>query len=220
MSVGMLILGLIMAALLASFSTASRASVTSDYRIQNLEEGRLLMENITKDLRTAAPPSQGLSPFFPHPVQAGKVHATDREVSFYAELGTTGAPKRVRLWLDTTNANEPVLREYVTPPDSEVPPLTYTASNEKNRLVGRYIINAAVVSWPADASNAVFQYEDSAGSPLGPLPLTTAQALLVRSITIRLKVRKSTSLSVAATTLENRVRLPNVIYSLQAGSAS
>ena len=222
MSVGMLILGLIMASLLASFTTASRTSVTSDYRIQNLEEGRLLMENITKDLRTAAPPTQGVSPFFPDPAfPTTKVLATDRDVTFYADLGTTGAAKRVRLWLDSSKPKEPVLREYVTPPNNQTDsPPQYTAANERSRLVGRYIINTPVVNWPADAANAVFQYEDAAGTALGPLPLTPAQALLVRSITIRLKVRKSTSLSVAATTLESRVRLPNVIYSLQAGSTT
>jgi hypothetical protein len=39
-----------------------------------------------------------------------------------------------------------------------------------------------------------------------------SDALQVKAIGVRLSIRKDTSLSVADTTIENRVRLPNVYY--------
>lgn len=215
----MLILGLIMAALAASFLSATRASNTSDYRIQNLEEGRLLIENLSKDLRTAAPPTQGAAPFFADTLNAGKVLAGDKDVTFYADLNTTGLPRKVRLYIDSTNPSEPVLTEIVQAPDDEnattaVFSTPAPAGKVKTRLVGRYILNGG------SYTDAILIYEQADGTRVGPTPLTTTDAQNVRAITIKLKVRRSTSLSVAATTLETRVRLPNVIYGLQAGATT
>lgn len=207
--VGMLILGIVMTALVASFTTATQSSAASDNRIQNLEEARILMANVSKDLRTATPiTGPGATPFVP--TTGGLVLAGDRDVTFYASLYTSGAPRRVRLWVDTSNPNEPVLRETVRQPDSETPPLTYNTKPDKTRLVGRYIVNGSTFA------DAVLSYYNGAGARL-TTPLTTADAEDVRSIRVRLKVRRSTNLAVRGSTLETTVRLVNVLYACASG---
>jgi hypothetical protein len=86
----------------------------------------------------------------------------------------------------------------------------YPSTPTRVRLVGRYVANAA--------DEPIFTYytTDAAGA-LIPMsadltPLTVENAMLVKAIGIELAIRKDTTLAVAHTTLENRVRLPNVFY--------
>jgi hypothetical protein len=73
-----------------------------------------------------------------------------------------------------------------------------------NRYVGRYIANAA--------NQPIFRYYDSNGNELTGTPLSASDRLAVNSVQITLSIRQTTTFSIAATTLENTVALPNVDY--------
>ena len=215
LSVGVLILGIVMAATLASFTSASRGSVGAGLRIENLNEAQLLMESASKDLRTAAPLVAGQAPFPTDPGNPLQVLATSDDVTFYADLNTSGVPNQVRLYVDRTDPKNPLLKETVLKPNNPLAtPLTYniTVANPlKLRLVGQYIVNPSTMP--------VLSYEDDSGNIL-PVPLLATDATKVRAIDIQFQVRKQTNQAVKATTVINRVRLPNVIYSLLAGASS
>lgn len=202
------ILGAVLALATQAFLSAQSTVTAEDNRLQNLDEARVLMDTVTKDLRTAAILSGGTSPF---------VAAEPNHVAFYANVETTGPPNFVDISIDSTNPSAPVLLEKVTPADLPLTdPPTYCApggppcGTTKLRFVGRYVTN--------DVSNPLFTYYDVNGQPVGTAgqALTDPEKLLVRAVGINLSVRKATSQAVPATKLVNRVRLPNVFYSVQA----
>jgi hypothetical protein len=77
------------------------------------------------------------------------------------------------------------------------------------RMVGSYVVNG-------QSSKPPFEYVDAANTSVpmssGCGCLVDADRLKVRAVGVRFSVRHSTSLKVAPTTLETRVRLPNVDY--------
>jgi prepilin-type N-terminal cleavage/methylation domain-containing protein len=213
MSMVMVLLGAIMAFTLQSVASFQRSATGGVHRIENLNEARILMQVITKDIRTAAKLDAATPPFPDGPSGVypvdGITRADDFEVLFLANLNqSTQCPKLIRLYIDNVDK----LIEAVTEPSSGAPPsCTYPATPTRTRLVGRYIANSA--------SEPVFTYYyDSDGDgllepfPTSQTPLTVSDALQVKAIGVRLSIRKDTSLSVADTTIENRVRLPNVYY--------
>lgn len=194
------ILGVVMLFALQSVASFETAATGGIRRLENLDEARLLMQVLTKDVRTTTRLDTTTSPF---------VLADDNHVTFYANLNlTTACPKLVDLYIDSTDR----LVEDVTQPDatSTTPPnCTYADDDTTTRLVGRYVDNAA--------DQPIFTYYyDNAGTLTAfastSTPLSSADGLLVNAIGIELAIRKDTSLYVNHTTLQNRVRLPNVYY--------
>jgi prepilin-type N-terminal cleavage/methylation domain-containing protein len=201
MAVSMTILTIALAAIIQGFINMQFAATGADLRLQNLDQARVLMDTVSKDIRTAAVLQAGTSPF----TQANGTHVT-----FYANLNTTTAPSRVDIYVDSTDPKAPKLLEVVKPADPGTNPPTYNNVPAVTRLVGQYVANPP--------SNPVFRYYDVNGNLVGTLgaTLTTPQMLSVRSVGITLSIRKSTHLNVQPTTLVNRVGLPNVFYSIQA----
>jgi prepilin-type N-terminal cleavage/methylation domain-containing protein len=210
MAVVMLLLSAILAFTMGSVASFQRAATGGVRRIENLNEARILMQVITKDIRTAAKLSASSSPF---------ILADDNELIFLANLNLSQddpaysqCPKRIRLYVDGVDK----LIESVTEPDlGGTPPdnCTWPATPTRNRLVGRYIAN--------DPSEPIFTYyyadPDSEVGALLPFtatqtPLSVGDSVLVKAVGIELAIRKDTSLTVAHTTIQNRVRLPNVYY--------
>lgn len=198
----MSLLALVMTFTMRSVATFERAATGGVRRLENLEEGRLLMQVLTKDIRTAARLDATSSPF---------LLADDEEVLFYANLNlSTTCPKLIHLYVDAQSQ----LIESVTEPDAGTSPpaCTYDDNTPRDRLVGQYIANAT------DQPIFTFYYDDS--GTLTPYtvdqtPLGDPERLLVSTVGIELAIRKDTSLSVAHTTLVNKVRLPNVYYNPQ-----
>ncbi len=192
------ILGVVMLFALQSVATFETAATGGIRRLENLDEARLLMQVLTKDVRTTTRLDTTTSPF---------ILADDNEVTFYANLNlTTACPKRVHLYIDSSDR----LVENVTQPDAGgTPPACTYPSTFTTRLVGRYVDNAA--------DQPIFTYYyDNAGVltafPTTSTPLSATDGLLVNAIGIELAIRKDTTLYVNHTTLQNRVRLPNVYY--------
>lgn len=214
------LLGVILTFVTRGLVSMQNASVGQSLRLQNLDEGRTIMNTISRDLRTAARLTPTTSPF---DVTAGSVPAAGfgnappytglNEVWFYANLTLsatpTPCPDVVHLYVDTS-ANPPVMKEQTLPADAggAPPTCTYTGSYT-TRFVGKYLVNSNVLP--------VFSYYyDNAGTPAvfatTSVPLSATDRLSVNAVGITLSIRQSTNYSVPATTLVNRVFLPNVDY--------
>jgi type II secretory pathway pseudopilin PulG len=214
------LLSLILTFVTQGFVSMQNASVGESLRLQNLEEARVLMDSVAKDLRTGTRLSSTTSPFDVSGVPAAGFgnpapYAGKTEVWFYANLtlatGTpTPCPDVVHLYVDTA-ANPPVLKEQTLPANAggAPPSCTYTGAYA-TRLVGKYIAN------PASSPVFTYYYDDATGTPTAflptALPLSAANRLLVNAVGITLSIRQSTNYTVPYTTLVNRVRLPNVDY--------
>jgi type II secretory pathway pseudopilin PulG len=196
------LLGTVMAVALGSFGSLAIEASGADNRLQNLDEARVLMAVASKDLRTATPLSAGASAF---------ILADAKEVTFYAYLdpsvkfGSSFGPNKVHIYVDVSNPAAPYLVEELTKPDvGSIPPAyTYTGAPAV-RFVGKYVYNGA--------TQPIFTYYDGNGAVLGPTPLSAANMLAVKSIGIQFLVRKTVSNYLPATTLVNRVTLPNLYY--------
>jgi prepilin-type N-terminal cleavage/methylation domain-containing protein len=184
------LLSLVLAAAGAALASYQRTAASSDIRLENLTEAQAIMDVVSRDIRTATRPTAGASPF---------ILANNNEVRFYANLQTTTGPKQVRLYVDSGAGR--VIEESIEP--TGVAPYTYT-SPPTIRVVGRHFANAS--------GQPLLTYLDEQGNVLGPAPLTAVQRLQIDSVRIELSIRKSTSLSVRATTVRTTVRLPNVEY--------
>jgi prepilin-type N-terminal cleavage/methylation domain-containing protein len=202
------ILGIVVAFVMTGFSAFQSSEATDDLKLQNLDEARLLMDTVSKDIRTAAYVQAG-SPAF---TTADATH-----VIFTANLLTTTNPNQVEIYIDTTDPNTPYLVEKIRTPDpnSCLTLCTYNGvagSTTTTRFVGKYVTN--------NAGNPLFTYYDSNGAkivpPVGQTALTCpAQCLQINSIKINLSVRKGTSRTIPSTTLVNTVTLPNLYYAVQ-----
>lgn len=171
-----------------ALSSVQTTTAGAAERMLNLEEARVLMGTITKDIRTAARLTPTGSPF---------VLADERQVTFYANLSATTGPKRVNIFVDVDDR----LVEEVVEPEGTSPNYTYDSPPEV-RVVGSYVANAG----------ALFAYFDETGTQLTTLPLSEDDMKKVHSVEITISIRKDSLAPTLATTLVNRVRLPNVFY--------
>lgn len=203
------------------FVTLQNAAAGASLRLQNLDEARVLMGAVAKDVRTAARLSSTTSPFdvtnVPLTYGFGNAppYASGTEVWFYSNLTLSATnpspcPDVVHLFVDTV-ASPPVLKEQTVPADAGgTPPACTYSGSYSTRLVGKYVAN------PSNLPVFTFYYDDATGTPVafttGETPLSATNRLLVNAVGVTLAIRASTNYSVPYTTLINRVRLPNVDY--------
>lgn len=194
--VTLMLLGVVLALSMTAFVSIQNATTGAGERSLNLGQARLLMQRTTRDLRTAVRLQSDQSPF---------TLAKPNEAKFYANLSTTGAPSLVRFYVDSSSR----LVEERTDAGGTSPNWTFTGT-AKSRYVAEYVVNAASSSSPP------FAYYDKSGVTLSfdssCTCLTAADLLKIDSVGITFSVRHSTKLTVAPTTLVNRVTLPNVDY--------
>lgn len=191
----LLILGIVLSMTLGAVTSGLRAHRGAELRLENLAEAQTIVNNMTKELRTATRLDPVGSPF---------VKAAPFEVIFYANFHTEAGPRKIRLYLDDGNR---LIREITEPDEGSVAP-NYTYTGEASaRILGFYVAN------PTD--RPIFEYFDESGEELAPDSsgeLPAADRVLVEAVGITLSIRRDTLLSVAPTTVLNRVRLPNVNY--------
>jgi prepilin-type N-terminal cleavage/methylation domain-containing protein len=210
----MTVLSIVMIFSLTSVASFERATTGQIRRLENLEEGRVLMAVATKDIRTAVRLSSTTSPF---------IRADDQEVQFYANLNlTTACPKIVWIYVDTNDR----LLERVWDPVSGMPPAcTYPGSPfgtpptgaSRTRLVGRYVANTdtePIFTFFYDNAGTMTAFCHDTVDPclVDATPLTATDSFLVSAVQVRLSIHKDTIETVGRTTLVNTVRLPNVFY--------
>ncbi len=201
------LLSVVLGFVLQGFASLQSASNGANLRIQNLGQARILMDAVTKDVRTAVRLGSTQSPF---------LAADDNDVTFYANLNlSTACPKKVRLYVDT---NSRILEKVTEPNAGGAPPNCLYTGASQTRFVGEFVANSS--------TEPIFTYYYDNGSSdvaftTAATPLSAANLLLVNGVGVRLSIRKDTNYTVADTTLVNKVRLPNVDYNpLPSGSPS
>jgi type II secretory pathway pseudopilin PulG len=221
------LLTVVLGSVTAGFISVQNAAAGASLRLQNLEEARILMDAVSRDIRTAARMTATTAPFdvgasspsgiaVPAPGFGNAAPYTSAtEVWFFANLTLSGAspnpcPDVVHLYVDTA-ASPPVLKEQVLPATAGGTPPSCTYSGAyTTRLLGKYVANSA--SQPV----FTYYYEDVSGTPTafatGLNPLSASNRLQVTMVGITMAIRQSTNYNVPYTTLVNRVRLPNVDY--------
>jgi hypothetical protein len=204
MMVAIFILGMVMAGVYVGLNNIQTSSVGAAERVINLDEGRVLMDTLSKDFRTATRRFDTSNPL---------ETASWQSATFYARLNTPGQPVLVEIALDDEGRLEekitdPVCLVTTTPcPEDQ---WDYDPDDARTRIVGRWV----------DETVPVFTYfgvDPDNGEPIplranpsDPTPLSDEELALVRAVQIDLKIRRSPNLGATPTTLENWVRLPNI----------
>lgn len=189
-----IILSIVLAVLYKGLDGMQLATQGSEERLVNLEEARVMMATVTKDLRTAARLDSGTSPF---------VLAGAREMIFYANLGNTSGPSKVRIYVDAENR----LIEQVTPPDAgSAPNYTYTGT-ALNKAVSSFVVPSLPIFKYQYFNNSTLAFTD-----LSTVPLSQPDRDKVQSVEITISMQKPSAINTPATTLVNRVRLSNVYF--------
>ncbi len=181
----------IMAFTLTAITSAWTSANGVERRLQDLTEAREIVNNMSKELRTAIPLQSGTAPF---------TDGQDFVTEFYANLNPSMGPRRIRLYVDGANR---MIQEITEPDATSTPPLyTYTGAPSV-RILGEAVAN--------QPTSPVFSYYDGLGATL-PTPLSPADTLRVEAVGITLSIKTSQSAAIKATTVVNRVRLANVVY--------
>jgi type II secretory pathway pseudopilin PulG len=135
MTVVIALLGLVLAMALQGLTAYQRAAAAADVRQRNLDEARVVMAVLTRDLRTAT--------------EFSATSATDVTFTGLLNTGATAPPNQLRLYVDGSG----VLREAVTPPDDpNASPVTYTGT-PTTRVVGRGLVDTSTLLSFRDSSD-------------------------------------------------------------------
>lgn len=137
MAVVVALLGVVLIMAFQGVVSYQRATASADTRQQNLDQARIVMAVLSKDLRTAT--------------EFTTVTATDVTFTGLLNTGATAPPNQLRLYVDTGG----VLREAVTPPDNpNASPLTYTGT-PTTRVVGQGLVSTSSLLSFRDSADAV-----------------------------------------------------------------
>jgi prepilin-type N-terminal cleavage/methylation domain-containing protein len=137
MAVVVALLGLVLTMAFQGLISYQRAAASADTRQQNLDQARIVMAVLTKDLRTAT--------------EFTAMTATDVTFTGLLNTAATAPANRLRLYADSAG----VLREAVTPPDDPTAsPLTYTGT-PTTRVVGRGLVSTSGLLSFRDSTDTV-----------------------------------------------------------------
>jgi prepilin-type N-terminal cleavage/methylation domain-containing protein len=137
MAVVVALLGLVLTMAFQGLISYQRAAASADTRQQNLDQARIVMAVLTKDLRTAT--------------EFTAMTASDVTFTGLLNTAATAPPNQLRLYADAGG----VLREAVTPPDDpNASPLTYTGT-PTTRVVGQGLVSTSGLLSYRDGSDAV-----------------------------------------------------------------
>ena len=137
MAVVVALLGLVLTMAFQGLISYQRAAASADTRQQNLDQARIVMAVLTKDLRTAT--------------EFTAMTASDVTFTGLLNTAATAPPNQLRLYADAGG----VLREAVTPPDDpNASPITYTGT-PTTRVVGRGLVSTSGLLSFRDSSDAV-----------------------------------------------------------------
>jgi type II secretory pathway pseudopilin PulG len=131
------LLGLVLALALQSLGSYQRAAAAADTRQRNLDEARVVMAVLTKDLRTAS--------------SFSALAAADVTFLALVNTGATAPPNQIRLEVDAQG----VLRERTwLPDDPNASPVTYTGTADRTRVVGRGLVSTGSMLSFRDSADA------------------------------------------------------------------
>jgi prepilin-type N-terminal cleavage/methylation domain-containing protein len=191
--VAMTVLAVVTTLAYRGLETINRNAEGATDRLQNLDEARLLMDTVTKDLRTAVDLNSSTPAF---------ISADDRTVTFYGNLNST-QPRKIEIFVDAQNR----LVERVTLPSGSAP---FTNSSFTGtpivRIVGRFV----------SGTDPIFTYIHTSGTEFtaDQTPLPTASLTDIGTVGVSIAIQKTSRGFTNATVLEDRVRLPNILNNL------
>jgi type II secretory pathway pseudopilin PulG len=137
MAVVVALLGLVLTMAFQGLISYQRAAASADTRQQNLDQARIVMAVVTKDLRTAT--------------EFSSIAGADVTFTGLLNTAATAPANQLRLYVDGGG----VLREAVTPPDDpNDSPLTYTGT-PTTRIVGRGLVSTSGLLSYRDSTDAV-----------------------------------------------------------------
>ena len=171
-------------------------------RLDQIQQGKVAMESMSKTLRTAVRPSQ-LNATCTGCDQAAFLQGNARSVQFYANINNPAnilGPSRVSY----TVSNSGVLTETLQAPN----PHAATDYNYQYCTPGPgCTVISRVLARGVSLNKTMFTYYDASNNTFSTLPLASADLPRVDSIDIIVNV--SSSAQVSSTTFTQRVTLPN-----------
>jgi prepilin-type N-terminal cleavage/methylation domain-containing protein len=171
-------------------------------RLDQIQQGKVAMESMSKTLRTAVRPSQ-LNATCTGCDQAAFLQGNARSVQFYANINNPAnilGPSRVSYTVD----NAGVLTETLQAPN----PHAATDYNYQYCTPGPgCTVISRVLARGVSLSKTMFTYYDASNNTFSTLPLASTDLPRVDSIDIIVNV--SSSAQVSSTTFTQRVTLPN-----------
>jgi type II secretory pathway component PulJ len=212
-----LILGVVLATVFTAMASLQRVQASTEARLANLEEARIVTSVLTRDLRTAAKdPTSGSTP------RAWVTAASSTAITFYgyvntyADLPTNAAraafPSRITLTLSTVGTRQR-LTETLTPPvasGSTWVVATTTSSETKTRIVSESILpSSSTLFFTWLTATAADGSEGALNSTATP---TVAAADLgsIAAVALNVTIKRQVSAGASETTLKTEVRMPNV----------
>jgi type II secretory pathway component PulJ len=205
------ILGLVLAVILGVLVSVQRIEASTSTRLQNLEESRIVMAVLTRDLRALArDPLSGQTPL------AWVTSASSTAVTFYAYLNVyadlatnatrAALPSRVSLTLATSGTRQ-TLTESLTPP--VLSSGTYSVATAENTETLKRLVTSSIES----STTPFFTWENSSGTALNSTAspgVATASLGSINSVVLNVPVRKATTFGTPPTVVTTELRLPNV----------
>lgn len=204
--VAVFILGVVMAAVQGTLIMAQRTTTANITRADQSQQGRLSMEAISRNLRTAVLPSQ-LNGTCTGCDLAAFLKAEPSKVQFYANVNNDSnsiGPSRVTYERKTNGE----LWETIQPPNAHAP----TDYNYQYCTPGSggCVVNTRRLATGVLATTDLFTYYNKDGVKLGTgAPLSATELASVDSVDVYVSVQTSTLNGVPPTSYTTRVSLPN-----------
>lgn len=194
--------GIVLAIVTGGAIGMMRASHRVDVRTENVDHARLAVAALSRDLRAAAPATDGGAAF----AVAGPFHAR-----FHARIGEPGVPSLVSLEVD----EDARVVEYLTPPTIDGTTVTYDAGT-RTRYVASYLHNDRTAGSEepmlryfrldgVDPVELVPTETDAQGRPI----LSELDRRAIRIVELDLRMARDREVRVDAQRVTTQVRVPN-----------
>ncbi|HTY72455.1 MAG TPA: prepilin-type N-terminal cleavage/methylation domain-containing protein [Actinomycetes bacterium] len=207
------ILGVVLAMVQVTTVTAEKDVGSNATRLDEVQQAKVAMDSMSKNLRTSVLPSQ-LNGTCSGCDSAAFIAGDVRSVQFYANLNNNAnvvGPSQVSYSVSSTG----VLTEYVHGPNPHAA-TDYNYQYTCTAGTTGCVVYTRVLARHVVTSQVLFTYYDASGAPISP-PLDATELPSVDSIDIVLKLQQTPA--VAPVTLTERVALPNADAVAQASSS-
>jgi prepilin-type N-terminal cleavage/methylation domain-containing protein len=201
MVVVVMILGIVLAMVQTTLILTQRTVAGSGSRVDQTMQARVAIDSLTKVLRTAVLPSQ-LNGTGSSSTAAAFIQGTKTSVQFYANINNDSniiGPSQVTYNIDSSG----MLTEKIQPPDA------HAVGNYNYLYTCTTCATTRVLARNVSTTQAMFTYYTKTGATITDTVLTAADLSAVDSVDVVIMVKASANQTIQATTLYERVTLPN-----------
>lgn len=195
------ILGIVLAMVQTTLILTQKTVSGSGQRVDQTSQANVAISSLTKVLRTAVLPSQ-LSATGLSSGAAAFIQGTKTSVQFYANINNDAnitGPSQVSYAVDAAGT----LTEKIQPPDA------HAAGNFNYTYNCTTCAVTRVLARNVSTTLAMFTYYTKSGATITDATLTAADLAAVDSVDVVVQVKSSATSTIQATTLYERVTLPN-----------